>query len=82
MQGLGGNGETSHTAQRTTAHHSLPRLATVGLLHSGTGSHPRHHLKNARRFGPHGGNQAKAAGRDVSLERVRGDRPQADHISR
>ena len=28
---------TSHTAQRATAHHSLLRLASVGLCNSGTG---------------------------------------------
>ena len=34
---VGQNGESSHTAQRATAHHSLLRLASVGLCNSGTG---------------------------------------------
>ena len=42
-----------HMAKRTTAHHSLLRLASVGLCNSGTGK-PTAPLKNARRLAPRG----------------------------
>ncbi|AHX63649.1 hypothetical protein B224_p00008 (plasmid) [Aeromonas media WS] len=68
---VGQNGESSHTAQRATrtiaAHGSQP----WGSSNSGTGSHPRHHLKNARQSGPQAGTEAGAARRGVSQERVR-----------
>ena len=61
----------------TAAHDSQPwGIATVERVA------PQHHLKNARRLAPRGRPKAVQQGRDVSLERVRGDRPQADHISR
>ena len=69
-----------HMAKRTTAHHSLLRLASVGLCNSGTGK-PTAPLKNARRLAPRG--RPKAVQQDGCVsERVGGDRPQADHISR
>ena len=69
-------------AKRATAHHSLLRLASVGLCNSGTGK-PTAPLKKREAACPKGvGQTSRAAGRDVSLERVGGDRPQADHISR
>ena len=42
-----------HMAKRATAHHSLLRLASVGLCNSGTGK-PTAPLKNARRLAPRG----------------------------
>ena len=70
-----------HMAKRTTAHHSLLRLASVGLCNSGTGK-PTAPLKTRGGLPQGVGQTSRAAGRDVSLERVGGDRPQADHISR
>ena len=70
---VGQNGESSHTAQRATAHHSLLRLASVGLCNSGTGK-PTAPLKKREAAYSSSGPNSRAAGRDVSLERVRGSR--------
>ena len=69
--GVGQNGESSHTAQRATAHHSLLRLASVGLCNSGTGK-PTAPLKKREAAYSSSRPNSRAAGRDVSLERVRG----------
>ena len=70
-----------HMAKRTTAHHSLLRLASVGLCNSGTGK-PTAPLKNARRLAPRGRPNQQSSRTGCVSERVGGDRPQADHISR
>ena len=54
-------------AKRATAHHSLLRLASVGLCNSGTGK-PTAPLKKREAACPKGvGQTSRAAGRDVSL---------------
>ena len=55
-----------HMAKRTTAHHSLLRLASVGLCNSGTGK-PTAPLKNARRLAPRGRPNQQSSRTDVSL---------------
>ena len=69
-----------HMAKRATAHHSLLRLASVGLCNSGTVA-PQHHLKT--RGGLPQGGRPKAEQQDGmclwSAWEVIG---QADHISR
>ena len=54
---VGQNGEISHTAQRAIAHHSLPRLATVGAptTQSVTGSVHGQLSKNGAAVRPTGG---------------------------
>ena len=73
---VGQNGESSHTAQRATAHHSLPRLATVGHQPTERNGEPTtaSSLNTARLSGPQAGTKGDAAGRGVSLKRVRGSR--------
>ena len=68
---VGQNGETSHTAQRATAHYSLLRLASVEPCNSGTGN-PTAPLKKREAAYSSSGPNSRAAGRSVSLERVRG----------
>ena len=69
-----------HMAKRATAHHSLLRLASVGLCNSGTGS-PTAPLKTRGGL-PQGVGQRQCSRTGCVSERVGGDRPQADHISR
>ena len=56
---VGQNGEFSHTAQRAIAHHSLPRLATVGAsaTQSATGSTHGQLSKNGAAVRSTDGNQ-------------------------
>ena len=55
-----------HMAKRATAHHSLLRLASVGLCNSGTGK-PTAPLKTRGGLPQGVGQTSRAAGRDVSL---------------
>ena len=63
-------------AKRATAHHSLLRLASVGLCNSGTGK-PTAPLKNARRLAPRGrpNQQSSRTGCVLSAWEVIGRKP-------
>ena len=63
-----------HMAKRATAHHSLLRLASVGLCNSGTGS-PTAPLKNARRLAPVGQRQCSRTGCVSGAREVIGRKP-------
>jgi hypothetical protein len=71
---VGQNGDISHTAQRAIAHHSFPGLATQGHQQVERNGEPTtaSSLKTARQSDHQVGAKADAAGRGVSLERVRG----------
>ncbi len=60
---VGQNGESSHTAQRATAHHSLPGLAIQGHLPPERNGEPTtaSSLNSARQSGLQAGTKAGAA---------------------
>ena len=79
---VGQNGESSHTAQRATAHHSLPGLAIQGHLPPERNGEPTtaSSLNTARQSGLQAGAKAGAARTGCVSGAREGEPPQAASI--
>ena len=79
---VGQNGESSHTAQRATAHHCLPGLAIQGHLPTERNGEPTtaSSLKTARQSGLQAGAKAGAARTGCVSGAREGEPPQAASI--